>query len=102
MAADRMIPVEVVYALPHEQMLFALRVPQGTTVRQAVELSGIRVRYPGIDPARDAVGIFGKKTSPDTMLRPGDRIEIYRPLTADPKERRRHVARKGKTASGAD
>jgi uncharacterized protein len=94
MAPPDEIIVEVVYALPDEQVLLALRVPQGTTVIQAVELSGIRLRYPEIDLARNAVGIFGKRAGLETVLRAADRIEIYRPLIADPKERRRRTARR--------
>ncbi len=100
MAPD-MIAVEVVYALPQDQTLLALRVPDGTTVRQAIELSGILARHPEIDPVRYAAGIFGRSVRPDTVLRPGDRVEIYRPLIADPKERRRHAAgNKTKAARG--
>ncbi|HSQ04378.1 MAG TPA: RnfH family protein [Burkholderiales bacterium] len=89
---DRWMMVEVVYALPDEQVLLAVRAPAGTTLLQAVDLSGIRLRHPEIDLARNAVGIFGKRASPDTLLQCGDRIEIYRPLTADPKETRRRRA----------
>jgi len=90
--ADGSIVVEVVYALPDEQVLLAVRVPPETTLLEAVELSGIRSAYPEIDLARNAVGIFGKLASPHTVLRCGDRIEIYRPLIADPKETRRRRA----------
>ena len=91
--ADRDISVEVVYALPDRQTLLTLTVRAGATVREAVVLSGLLVAYPEIDTARNKIGIFGKRVPPDTMLNHGDRVEIYRSLTADPKEARRRRAR---------
>ena len=87
------IRVEVVYALPGEQVLIALEVGQGTTALQALEHSGLLRRYPEIDPA-GPIGIFGRVTDPDTPLRDGDRVEIYRSLLADPKDARRARARR--------
>jgi uncharacterized protein len=87
-----LIPVEVAYALPHQQAVLKLDVPQGTQLGQAVERSGILRRFPEIDLAQCRVGIYGKLSSLDAVLRPGDRIEIYRPLQADPKEVRRQRA----------
>ena len=84
-----MIRVEVVYALPNEQALVALEVQEGTTARQAVEQSGLVARFPEIDPERMKLGIFGRVAAADTALRDGDRVEIYRPLEADPKDARR-------------
>ena len=84
-----MIHIEVVYALRDEQALIALEVPEGVTARQAVERSGLAARFPEIDPARVKLGIFGCVTSADTILRDGDRVEVYRPLEADPKDARR-------------
>jgi putative ubiquitin-RnfH superfamily antitoxin RatB of RatAB toxin-antitoxin module len=96
MGADDIV-VEVAYALPQEQVLLALRVPRGTTVQEAVERSGIGLHYPEIDLARNAVGIFGRIASPQTPLESGDRVEIYRPLMANPKEtRRRRAARRNR------
>ncbi len=92
------IEVEVAYALPEEQELVALEVPAGTTVEEAIRLSGILDRHPEIDLQVNKVGIFGKVTRPSTVLRPGDRVEIYRPLKADPKEVRRRRTAKGKEA----
>ncbi len=89
--------VEVAYALPEEQVLLGLDVPEGTTVEQAVKLSGILERFPNIDLAKNKIGIFGKVTKPDTVLREKDRVEIYRPLIADPKESRRRRAEKKET-----
>ena len=86
------IRVEVVYALPAEQFLAEIELPEGATVRQAIERSGVLRRFPDIDPARVRVGIFGRVTADDTRLEDGDRIEIYRPLVVDPKDARRDRA----------
>jgi len=91
-AGDRPIAVEVVYALSDTQSLIALTVAPGTTARQAIEQSGILQRHPQIDPAYRKIGIFGKAAAPDDVLKDGDRIEIYRPLIADPKDARRRRA----------
>lgn len=90
------ILVEVAYALPHEQFLIPMSVAKGTTLQQAVEASGVLAKYPDIDLAKSKVGIFGKLAKPDTILREKDRVEIYRPLIADPKEVRRQRAEEGK------
>lgn len=90
------IKVELVYALPHEQTLLKFTVPAGTKVAEAVQLSGILTKHPEIDPAKSRMGIFGKLTKADAELRELDRIEIYRPLIADPKEVRRKRAEEGK------
>jgi len=90
------ITIEVVYALPHEQTLLKKVVQAGTTVAEAVQVSGILQKYPQIDLATSKLGIFGKLVKPDTSLRDRDRIEIYRPLIADPKEVRRRRAEEGK------
>ncbi len=90
------IKVELVYALPHEQTLLRFNVPAGTKVAEAVQLSGILAKYPEIDLGKNKLGIFGKLTKPDAELRELDRIEIYRPLIADPKEVRRRRAEEGK------
>ncbi|TXF11139.1 RnfH family protein [Pelomicrobium methylotrophicum] len=89
------LTVEVVYALPAIQRLKQLTVPPGTTVQQAIELSGILQDFPEIDLAKNKVGVFGKLTRLDAPLRDRDRIEIYRPLLADPKEVRRRRAKDG-------
>lgn len=86
------ITVEVAYALPDEQTLIELEVPADATVEAAIRRSGILERYPQIDLASDKVGIFGKMCKLDAELRHKDRIEIYRPLIADPKESRRQKA----------
>ncbi|SFV78099.1 UPF0125 protein yfjF [hydrothermal vent metagenome] len=88
--------VEVAYALEKKQTLLELEVSEGTTLKQAVELSGIIDTYPQIDLTKDKTGIFGKIAKLDTILREKDRIEIYRPLIADPKQVRKERAAKGK------
>lgn len=88
------VRVEVVYALPDGQTVIALTVPAGTTVQGAVAASGILGE--GKDPDIDGcmLGIYGRRVAPGTAVREGDRIEIYRPLIADPKESRRRRAAK--------
>lgn len=91
-----MIKIEVLYALPHEQTLLTVDVPQGITLADAVKISGILEKYPEIDLATNKVGLFGKLSKQDVVLRDKDRVEIYRPLIADPKEVRRKRAEEGK------
>lgn len=86
--------IEVTYALPEEQVLITLDVEQGTTAEQAVKLSGVLERFTEIDLTKNKLGIFGKTTKVDQVLRDKDRVEIYRPLIADPKESRRKRAEK--------
>ncbi|MDD5384884.1 MAG: RnfH family protein [Gallionella sp.] len=90
------ISIEVVYALPHEQTLFKVSVPEGATAVEAIELCGILGKHPEIDLNTNKLGIFGKLTKADSVLRDKDRIEIYRPLIADPKEVRRKRVEEGK------
>jgi putative ubiquitin-RnfH superfamily antitoxin RatB of RatAB toxin-antitoxin module len=87
-----LIPVQVCYATDKLEILIDLEVEQGATIAQAIAQSGIAARLPGVDLAAHPVGIFSKKKTPDTVLRPRDRIEIYRPLIADPKTTRRRRA----------
>lgn len=87
------LPVEVVYAMRGEQVLLSLKVSPGTTVCELIAQSGITRRFPHIDPAHSKVGVFGKLVKPDRVLKAGDRVEIYRPLIADPKDARRQRAR---------
>ena len=90
------INIEVVYALPNEQTLLRQQLPAGTTAAEAVKASGIIGKHPEIDLATNKLGIFGKLAKADTVLRDKDRVEIYRPLIADPKEVRRKRAEEGK------
>lgn len=88
------IRVQVCYARDDRQWLRELHVPDGTTLQSAIELSGLLQEAPEIDFTASRVGIHGKLKAPDTLLREHDRIEIYRPLIADPKESRRRRAMK--------
>ncbi|CAM3180509.1 RnfH family protein [Janthinobacterium lividum] len=90
--AEAGITVQVCHALPDSTFLRSLSVPAGTTIEQAVALSGLLREIPAIDLAVNMVGIYGKKKPLDTVLREHDRVEVYRPLQADPKEARRRRA----------
>ncbi len=90
------INVEVVYALADTQELARLSLPQGSTALQAVEASGLLTKYPEIDLKRNKIGVYAKLAKADTVLRDRDRVEIYRPLIADPKEVRKQRAAEGK------
>jgi len=90
------INIEVVYALPGEQFLLRQVVPSGTTVAGAIQASGMLDKHPEIDLSASKLGIFGKLTKADAVVRDKDRIEIYRSLIADPKEVRRKRAEEGK------
>ncbi len=98
MVENSMMKIEVAYALPEEQVIIPLQVEAGITVEQAIELSGIRDKFPDIDLATNKVGVFGKICKLDTPLKDRDRVEIYRKLIADPKESRRKRAEKKETA----
>lgn len=90
------IQVEVAYALPDKQAIIELEVAEGTTALEAARQSGITERFEGIDLDNAKLGIFGKVVSPKQVLRAGDRVEIYRPLQADPKEVRKERAARAK------
>ncbi|WP_153110115.1 RnfH family protein [Propionivibrio limicola] len=91
-----LIRVEVVYALPDRQELLRVELPAGATVRDAIENSGIRTKFPEIDLDGNKVGVFSKLVKLDVVLRDRDRVEIYRPLIADPKVVRKQRAAEGK------
>jgi putative ubiquitin-RnfH superfamily antitoxin RatB of RatAB toxin-antitoxin module len=88
------IAIEVVYALPEKQSLLSVMVPPETTVKQALEQSGLLTMHQDIDLNENKVGIWYKTTKLDTIVKAGDRIEVYRPLIADPKEVRKKRAQK--------
>jgi uncharacterized protein len=96
MATEDIVQVEVVYARIEEQVIVALDVPRGATVRDAILMSGLTRRFPELGATQGRVGIYGKSVLMDQELRAGDRVEIYRPLVADPKQARRRRAA-GKT-----
>ena len=86
------IQVEVVLATPGRQELVSLEIATGSTLAEAIARSGLPDMFEGFELDLARVGIFGVKTSPEQILRDGDRVEIYRPLIADPKEVRRQRA----------
>ena len=95
MAEPDLIDVDICYATPGLQINRAVQVPTGSTIQQAIMQSGVLRECPAIDLTVSRVGIYGKLKTLDTEVRAQDRIEIYRPLVADPKDsRRRRVAKK--------
>lgn len=90
------IIIEVAYALPSEQLIIPIKTQEGITAEDAIIDSGILQKFPEIDLDKNAIGIFGKLAKKNTALRHMDRVEIYRPLIADPKEVRRQRAADGK------
>ena len=93
--AKALIDVEVAYATPEQQMIVALKIPEGATVEQAINASGLLNRFPEIVWDDIKVGIFGSVCKLDQFVRQADRVEIYRLLIHDPKEARRQRAAKG-------
>ncbi len=90
------IDVEVAFAREDNQQILSLSVDKGTTLEQAVEQSGILRMFPEIDLKVNKIGIFGKLGKKTAEIKAGDRVEIYRPLIADPKEVRRKREAEGK------
>lgn len=99
-----MIKVEVAYATPEKQLIVEVDVPEETTMVEAVRQSGIEREFPDLELDGIAMGIFGRKVpKPDQeVLRPGDRVELYRPLQIDPKQARLNRAAKAKKPADAD
>jgi putative ubiquitin-RnfH superfamily antitoxin RatB of RatAB toxin-antitoxin module len=95
------IRVSIYYALPDEVWARELILDRGTTAIEAVNESGILDAVPGLDGTALKLGVFGELVDGHYMLEDGDRIEVYRPLVADPKEVRRELARQGKTMGNA-
>ncbi|MDN3610755.1 RnfH family protein [Vibrio ostreicida] len=91
-----MIHVEVVFALPEQQRVFTLVVNKTMTVAEIIQQSGVLEQYPQIDLSKNKVGVFSRNVKLDATVRDKDRIEIYRPLLADPKEIRRKRAEQAK------
>ncbi|AKH62282.1 MULTISPECIES: RnfH family protein [Photorhabdus] len=90
------INVEVVYALPDRQYLRTVKLSQGATVEQAIVASGLLTLRNDIDLQKNKVGIYSRPAKLTDILEEGDRVEIYRPLLADPKEMRRKRAERAK------
>lgn len=91
-----MVEIEIAYGTAEKQLLQILRVPAGTTAREAVLKSRIAEEFPDADVQNAPLGIFGKAVKDDTVLRGQDRVEVYRPLLIDPKEARRKRVGAGK------
>jgi putative ubiquitin-RnfH superfamily antitoxin RatB of RatAB toxin-antitoxin module len=87
--------VDVIYALPDTQVIVRVEHRPGLTALDAVERSGLAERYPAIEPRRAVLGVFGVQVAPDYVLEPEDRVEICRPLEADPRQMRRTLAERG-------
>jgi hypothetical protein len=102
MESNDLILIEVAYALPHEQVILEIEVAKDCVVEEAIKRSGILERYPEIDLKENKVGIFGKMCKLNGSLYHKDRIEIYRPLIADPKESRRQKAEMEKKKKAAE
>ncbi|GJM05522.1 MAG: UPF0125 protein [marine bacterium B5-7] len=93
MAEQADISVELIYITPGNQNSLTLKLPQGCDINQAINRSGVLNHFPEIDLSVNKVGVFSKIQTLDTKLNDGDRVEIYRPLMADPKEARRQRAK---------
>ena len=91
---QRGIHVEVVLAMPGQQELIRLEVAVGSTIAEVISQSGLPAIFEGFELNLSNVGVFGRKADPEQLVRDGDRVEIYRPLIADPKEVRRQRALK--------
>lgn len=102
MVAEHHIRVEVAYALPHDQTLLALEVDAGSTVEQIIQQSGILTLHPELDLQHNPVGVFSRPVKLSDTVQSGDRIELYRPLLADPKEIRRRRAQQAIAEGRAD
>ena len=86
------LKVEVIYAERGAQEIVSVDLEEGATALDALHESGLAAHHPGIEPGNTAIGIFGRCVPPETLLKEGDRVEIYRPLAVDPKEARRAKA----------
>jgi putative ubiquitin-RnfH superfamily antitoxin RatB of RatAB toxin-antitoxin module len=95
---DAPLRIEIAYAEPQRAIVKTLRLPAGSCVADALRLAALDPDFSGVDLANSPLGIFGRLARRDQVLREGDRIEIYRPLAADPKEARRARARQSSRA----
>ncbi len=102
MSNGNTITVKVAYALPHQQVLLEVSLPVGSTVLDAAQRSGIASTFDGVDLEDATFGIFGQIVAPGHVVREGDRVEIYRPLMADPKEVRKARAERAKERKQQD
>lgn len=99
---EKQMTIEVVYGTPNKQVLLKVVIDPQQAVEQAITASGILRRFPEINLSENKVGIWNRTCKLNDVLREGDRIEIYRPLIADPKEVRRLRAEKAKLEGRAD
>ena len=93
LASPETMRAQVCYALPDQVFMADIVLPAGATLLQAVKASGVLLKHPEIDMGTQKIGVYGKVKPADTLLRDGDRVEVYRPLQADPKETRRRRAK---------
>ena len=101
MAENNKISVEVAYALPDKQQIIGFEVEAGTTALEAAIQSGIAQQFPELDVEKSDMGVFGKSVKPAKhIMQEGERVEIYRPLIADPKAVRKERAAKAKAERG--
>lgn len=99
---NKMINIQIAYALPQQQHVLKLQVAVNTTAEQALQQSGWLDKFPELNLSENKLGIFGKVVPNKTVLRDGDRLEIYRPLLADPKEVRKRRAAEAAKKKAAD
>ena len=96
------LDIEVVFALAGKQSLLPVVVPEGSTVAEVLDVSGIALLYPDFGFDQLPVGVWGRIVARDHEVAPGDRVEVYRPLQMDPREARRQLARAGRTMGNAE
>lgn len=95
------VRVEVVFACPDRQRVLVVTLAKGSTAADAIRQSGIEEAFAGRMPRTATIGVWGRPVAPDHVVQDGDRVEIYRPLQADPREARRQLAAEGKTMGNA-
>ncbi len=99
---DKKLTIEVAYATPEKQVLLTVHPKEGATAEECIKMSDVFEHFPEIDLEQQKVGIWNKTVKLDAKLRDGDRIEIYRPLIADPKAVRKRRAEEAKQSGRAD
>lgn len=99
---DNKLTIEVAYATPDKQVLLMVYPQEGATVEECIRMSDVFEQFPDIDLEQQKVGIWNKAVKLNAQPRDGDRIEIYRPLIADPKAVRKRRAEEAKQSGRAD
>ncbi|MEM7081826.1 MAG: RnfH family protein [Pseudomonadota bacterium] len=102
MSESTMVRCELVFATPERQVLLSLTVPEGTTAIELVHQSPLAAEFPEVDFSAPPLGVFAQRVATDYIVQEGDRVEVYRPLTADPKDVRRALAASGLTMGKRD